>query len=559
MKPIPTNQKLRGGYYTPAVLSEFLSNWAITEASSRVLEPSCGDGAILEMATQRFIQLGTDSESISSQLEGIELNKTEAKKARARVSSCDPGLECFKVHNGDFFTAAKKWLASEKRFDAVIGNPPFIRYQNFPEQYRSKALDIMRQAGLSPNRLTNTWVPFLITSSLLLNEHGRIGMIIPAELFQVNYAAESRQFLSDYFSKISIVTFNHLVFDDIQQEIVLFLGEKNGENKGITVTRLDDASDLDLFDYEASFKEDAKPMDHSKEKWTQYFLDIDEIELLRTLKSHPMIMKTGELFQVDVGVVTGENKYFVFNESAVKVNRLGGDTQRIVSRSNHLTGAIFTEKDWQHNVDLKRAAFLFAPNLNNGKRISKAASEYIRLGEELGVQKGYKCSIRKNWYVVPTLWVPDAFMLRQVHEYPMLILNQAQATSTDTIHRVRFENSDYDRDIITAAFMNTLTFAFAEVTGRSYGGGVLTFEPSEAENLPIPLEGANSLNLEELNKILINEGIEAVLDITDEILLIKGLGLSKADVAALRNIWEKLRDRRINRKRKKVIQDLVLA
>lgn len=59
--------------------------------------------------------------------------------------------------------------------------------------------------------------------------------------------------------------------------------------------------------------------------------------------------------------------------------------------------------------------------------------------------------------------------------------------------------------------------------------------------------------------ILINEGIEAVLDIADEILLIKGLGLSKEDVAALRNIWEKLRDRRINRKRKKVIKDLVLV
>jgi adenine-specific DNA-methyltransferase len=374
----------------------------------------------------------------------------------------------------------------------------------------------MRQAGLNPNRLTNTWVPFLITSSLLLSDRGRLGMIIPAELFQVNYASESRQFLSDYFSKISIITFNHLVFDDIQQEIVLFLGEKNGENKGITITQLDDASDLDLFDYEASFKEDAKPMDHSKEKWTQYFLDRDEIELLRTLKAHPMIMRTGELFQV-----------------------------------------VFTEEDWQQNVDLKRAAFLFAPDLNNGKRLSKEAREYIKLGEELGVQRGYKCSIRKNWFVVPTLWVPDAFMLRQVHEYPMLILNQAEATSTDTIHRVRFENSDFDHDTITAAFMNTLTFAFAEVTGRSYGGGVLTFEPSEAENLPIPLEGANRLNLEELNKVLKNEGIEAVLDITDEILLIKELGLSEEDVATLRNIWEKLRDRRINRKRKRIVQDLV--
>ena len=36
------------------------------------------------------------------------------------------------------------------------------------------------------------------------------------------------------------------------------------------------------------------------------------------------------------------------------------------------------------------------------------------------------------------------------------------------------------------SFLNSMTFAFSEVLGRSYGGGVLTFEPSESEKFPVP-------------------------------------------------------------------------
>ena len=98
--------------------------------------------------------------------------------------------------------------------------------------------------------------------------------------------------------------------------------------------------------------------------------------------------------------------------------------------------------------------------------------------------------IRNRWYVVPSVWVPNAFMLRQVHHYPKIILNDADATCTDTIHRVRLRNGTSAKTV-AAAFLNSLTFAFSEVIGRSYGGGVLELEPNEAEMLPLPLLGAD--------------------------------------------------------------------
>ena len=37
---IPTPQKLRGGYYTPVKISNFLTSWAIQSKDNKVLEPS---------------------------------------------------------------------------------------------------------------------------------------------------------------------------------------------------------------------------------------------------------------------------------------------------------------------------------------------------------------------------------------------------------------------------------------------------------------------------------------------------------------------------------------
>ena len=49
--------KLRGGYYTPADLTEWMAAWCIRSADDRVLEPSCGDGAFLTAVAKRLLGL----------------------------------------------------------------------------------------------------------------------------------------------------------------------------------------------------------------------------------------------------------------------------------------------------------------------------------------------------------------------------------------------------------------------------------------------------------------------------------------------------------------------
>jgi adenine-specific DNA-methyltransferase len=556
----PTYQKLRGGYYTPKPIADFLARWAIRAPDAEVLEPSCGDGSLVEASIEALLTRGARKEAVAQLIHGVEIDPDEAARTVERMKALGIAPREDTIHVGDFFAHCKNQLfgqrfmslvtAEARKFDVIIGNPPFIRYQNFPEASRNIACEIMQRVGLHPTRLLNAWLPFLIAGSLLLKEYGRLAMVIPAELFQVNYAAETRQFLSNFYDQITIVTFKKLVFDDIQQEVVLLLCEKNHHQiRGIRTFELEDADELANHNHSEFAESDLKPMDHSREKWTHYFLHAEEISLLRSLKSHPGITLSGRVINVDVGVVTGENTFFILNEKQVRERHLEPFVRKIVSRSGHLKGALFLEEDWMQNTAAQVPTYLLmAPNVPC-EALPDPLKAYVVKGEEASCHKGYKCSIRRPWYVVPAVWTPEAFMLRQIHGYPKLILNQAEATCTDTIHRVRF-CGPLDHRQVVAAFMNVLTFAFAEVTGRGYGGGVLTFEPGEAERLPLPLTGAAELDLTEFDRLLRAKGIETVLAKTDEVLLKCGLGLGNEEVKMLHTIWTKLRDRRIFRKHK---------
>lgn len=558
-KSAPTHQKLRGAYYTPQPIADFLARWAIKSPGDTVLEPSCGDGILVESAIKALIESGAGKQEAVNLVQCVELEQAERLKTLERIRALGGRPQEANLHLGDFFSYSKDNLADSDllaicdqrptvSFDVIIGNPPFIRYQNFQEEHRKPAFEIMQRAGLSPSRLTNSWVPFVVAASFLLSEKGRLALVIPAELLQVNYAAELRRFLSDYFRQITLVTFQKLVFEGIQQEVVLLLAERSGNGiSGIRTIEMEGMDDLADYEHTDFVHRELKPMDHSTEKWTQYFLSKKEIGLLRELKKHPQLTESGKVIDVDVGIVTGQNQFFVLNATQAKALSLKKFTRRLVSRSGHLKGAVFSEADWQSNAEQNLPAYLLDLPDKELSTLNEAARKYVEFGQDADFDKGFKCRIRNRWHVVPSVWEPDAFMLRQIHAYPKLILNQAKATCTDTIHRVRFRNGA-NHHLVVAAFLNSLTFAFSEVVGRSYGGGVLELEPNEAEKLPLPLNNAEALDLAELHELLLADRIMEVLELTDKILLIDGLGLSRKEVLAVRAIWQKLRDRRINRK-----------
>ncbi|HYV14819.1 MAG TPA: class I SAM-dependent methyltransferase [Conexibacter sp.] len=524
--PPASAEKLRGGYYTPGEIAAFLAEW-VAGAGPRILEPSCGDGAILSA-------LPTTGSVV-----GIELEETEAAKAQVAAPAAE-------VIVSDFF----EWYSPEQdeAWDGVAGNPPFIRFGNWTEPTRGLALDVMRRVGMRPTKLTNAWVPFIVASALAVRRGGRIGLVVPAEVMQVNYASELRGFLVDEFSELTVVTFRRLVFHGVLQEVVLILGERGQGPARIKVVEVADASRLPT-PAALTALDHAPALRHETEKWTKYFLDLAEIEALRTARELKSLTRLGTIAQVDVGVVTGRNRFFVLRPSGSIAHGVTDHVIPLVSKSAHLQGIEFKELDLDALRESDAACELLSIDDALDPHDDTELSTYVLAGEAENVHTGFKCSIRRQWWVVPSVWTPDAFLLRQIYDHPRVIANKTGATSTDTIHRVRMANGTPPIKL-AAASINSVTFAFSEVMGRSYGGGVLELEPREAEGLPFPDPRLlTSADCKKIDRHLRNGQLTEALDYVDQVLLVDKLDVESELVEQLRGVWERLRDRRLARSR----------
>jgi len=524
--------KLRGGFYTPETIAEFVLSWGINGSSDfDILEPSCGDGVFLEQLQKQKFKY----KSITA----IELDEEEASKAD-KIN-----LKNKQLINDDFHIYCNN---TDKRFDLVVGNPPYIRYQFFDRQQQIEARDIFVKAGLTYSKLTNAWVSFVVGSSLLLKDKGgKIGFVLPAEILQVSFAQQLRIFLSHFYNKINIISFEKLVFPDIQQEVVLLLCEKNDtEIHHIEHIELRDASELKTLDV-ARLKSPQKKIDFKSNKWTFYFLEQDEINFLETIATRRNIPTLEKFARVEVGITTGSNDFFTVPLTTVEEYELEDYARPMVGRSVQVNSVIFTEKDWEKNKFSKAKAHLLVfPDRNNLNR-KNGAVKYIEQGESLGIHKGYKTGIRNDWFVVPSLKISDALFIRRNNLYPRLIINQAEAYTTDTMHRV-FVRPNTNIKAMTASYYNSLSLAFAEVSGRSHGGGVLELMPNEAERILLPYHIDNAALLAQIDKLIRNKtDIEEVLKITNPIILKEHYGLTQNEIKLAHNIWKKLSYRRLNR------------
>lgn len=544
--------KLRGGYYTSPEVAAWLSSWAIRSTTDRILEPSCGDGAFLDAAATRLEALGLHGPAGANQVQGVEILGVEAAKARQRLRARYGPHADGVVKTGDFFTWWDR--ADRPLFDSVIGNPPFIRYQSILEPHRGRAMKIMKRLGLVPNRLTNIWAPFAAAAAASLRPGGRLALVLPAELLQVSYAAQLRSFLTNRFGRIDLISCNELFFANAEQEVLLLLAddacERPSPDNPCEVTLTEAATVGDIVDQPfTKVLRDASPktIKHDSEKWLKYFLSNAEIGLMRALRSSDKTTTLKTFADVNVGIVTGKNQFFVLRQSEIDHLDIADHTIPLVSRSMHLKGAKIGTADWQQLAKADDRVHLLHLAPTNGSKPSAALNRYLRQGEALKVHQGYKCSIRAPWYAVPAVWRPDAFVFRQIYDFPRVVLNNTDATSTDTIHRMKCHTNP--QKIVSNTY-TCLTAASAEIEGRSYGGGVLALEPTEATNLLMPSKLTNALSVEECDRLIRKNRLADVLIENDRLVLRDHLGLSAQECAQLKSIWKKMRDRRLSRRRR---------
>ena len=109
-KESESQQKLRGGYYTPTDIARFLTRWVSIIDPRTILEPSCGDGVFFEHVAH-FL----DNPNVL----GFEIDKSEARAATDKARAAR--LTNVELRSTDFLEwASHGMLLSRPSFDAIL-------------------------------------------------------------------------------------------------------------------------------------------------------------------------------------------------------------------------------------------------------------------------------------------------------------------------------------------------------------------------------------------------------------------------------------------------------
>ena len=540
-----SQHKARGAFFTPPRMAEFIVEWAIRDKSDAVLEPSCGEAAFLLPTVHKLVSKGASQKAISRQLSGAELHEPSAQEACRLVAEATRVDLSDSIGIGDFFTMR---AGQDLPFvDACVGNPPYIRYQDFSGDARKNGREAALLQGVRLDGLASSWAPFTVHAASFVKEGGRLGLVLPAELLSVNYAAPVRRFLLERFGCVRVILFEERVFPGVLEEVVLLLAEGSGPCDKFDLVQVSDLEHLpDLVD------RDWGALPHHG-KWTDLLLPSDVAPAVSAVEATDTFVELTDLASVSIGMVTGANSFFCVSDAERKARRIPKRDllPMMPPGSKHIRGFEYSADDRATASNSGERVWLFYPSAEP----SREAMRKIREGAHEGLDNAYKCRVRSPWHRVPLVRPPDFFLTYMTASGPRLVRNDAGLINVNSVHSVYLKKqARVDCGLFAVACMSSMTMLSAELVGRAYGGGLLKLEPREAARLAVPsarlisrarrrLEAA----LPEIDIMTADKDYAGITTLVDEIILRQTLGLGAEVVDALRRGRDQLHGRRVRR------------
>lgn len=454
--------KKYGQFFTPNDVARTLVKWAVRHKNDRILDPSCGNGEFLTCHPYSV---------------GIEIDSSYAPIARERSKAS-------LVHEADFFTWASK---TQERFDAVVGNPPFIRYQGFSGETRRRALELAKRAGANLPKLSSSWAPFIAASMNLLRRNGRLAVVVPAEIGHATYAAPLLYALAENFELVHIVAIRKKIFPQLSEDAWLLCADGFGAKSNyINFTLLDCFKSFYTLPPPTHIisVEDLRQVNGRLRRW---LLPSATRLLYESLEDSTATYRLGSVANISIGYVSGANEFFHLRPSQARKLRIPDNFLRVaVRRGEYLPlSASLTKrhvKEW-----ILRDEPVLLLHIERDNRLPKSIKRYLSSDMAEKAKSAYKCRIREPWYTVPNVVVPDVFLSYMSGIRPNLVKNSCKCVGTNSVHSINLKNK--------RSFMNLyekwnspLTTLSCEVEGHPLGGGMLKIEPGEARRIILPKE-----------------------------------------------------------------------
>src|SRR6185503_12293665 len=208
----------------------------------------------------------------------------------------------------DFFLFAQENLG-RVAFDAVIGNPPYLRTQGRSDSSKRRGLDIARRCGAELTADASAWAPFVAAAAGFVGPGGRLAMVVPREALFTNYTRPLLAMLERRFANVHLIALDEYWFEGAMVKVALLLAEGIGPG----VVRLHETRELGNLDRLI----EAAPAPGSAPSWVWSRIPEDCRPAARRALESPSLVPLTDLATVLIGVVTGEKEFFLLPEGRI--------------------------------------------------------------------------------------------------------------------------------------------------------------------------------------------------------------------------------------------------
>ncbi len=531
-----SKQRQLGAYYTPEAVADLLVRWALNGKIGRVLDPSFGGCSFLRSAVSVLGELGALHPG--ALVHGVDVDEGAWIYADSLSAL---GVPSRNLVLDDFFRVRPSTQESE-RYEALVGNPPYIRHHWFSHDMRTLAVEALERAGMEVSLRSAAWAYFVMHSMAFLRRGGRLAFLLPGALLQADYAVAVLRALEERFAGVWTIRLSERLWTEAQEETVVLLA--SGFGAGPTRYRFTEVSGVP--ELEEILKQHGAGTDEQVEAVDPKLsvLSTRANRLWDELRRRPDVRMLGELAIVNIGVVTGANSFFV--RSAAECELLEGPGVQllpVISRSKWLRTLRWERSDHDMADTASRASRLLM--VQPGTCLSDKIKALLAEAEGQQLHLGSKCAGREPWYSLRDAAVPDAFLPYMGASAPHLTLNSAGVTCTNAVHRVRWKDSGETAESTTLGTWTSLFALGAELLGRSYGGGVLKLEPGRATKVPVPLAPGAKDWVDRMDTLTRQQSVVEAGLLADQVVLRDHFGLSEADIGELRTAVQFLAHRRV--------------
>jgi len=308
---------------------------------------------------------------------------------------------------------------------------------------------------------------------------------VPAEIGHAPYAAPLLEYLVRNFDHVQIIAVRDKLFPELSQDCWLLYAEgfagQTHELRFTVLDRFEPTSHPPKVDLAVAVKEWRAVW---KRRLRPYLMPAIARELYQLAAAHPESRRLGDIAQIGIGYVSGDNEYFHLRSStAARWGIPAALLHPTVRNGRVLPSRCLTAarvEAWRRADDP-----IFLLRLPKTKEVPASVRRYLDTEDGHRAREAYKCRARDPWYSVPDVQVPDFFLTYMSGVTASLVRNAANCTCTNSVHSVRIREKKAVGHLLEAW---TTPFArlSCEIEGHPLGGGMLKLEPREAAQIVLP-------------------------------------------------------------------------